>query len=391
MGAQPGATPHDAKVRPEARAQRPLRVALVLPSLMIGGAEHHVVKLCRALDRAAVEPVILLLRRELPRELGALLPADVPIAVAPVGRRDPRLVSWLAGELRRRQVDVAQSFLWYADAITAAATLLVPGVRLTCSERGDRSMDYHTAARRLYDRAITFRRAARLSANSRFGASLLVSLGAPPDRVGVIPNGVDASAIAAVTPAPVRAMLGWPVRAHLVGSTSRLVEGKGLDTLITAVSRTSGADVRAVLVGDGPLRPALERLTSRLGATGRVAFVGRQTPATAYLAACDSAAQLSSETEHCSNSILEAMACGKPVVATRVGGNPELVADGRTGLLVPAGDPDAVVAALTQLARNPAGAALLGEQGREAVTREHPMTAVAAAFTDLWRAASAGR
>ena len=369
----------------------PLRVALVLPSLMVGGAEHHAVKLCRALDRQAIEPSIVLLRRGLPQELAPLLPADLPVLVAPVGRRDPRLVPWLAQQMRARQIQVAQSFLWYADAIASAAALLAPGLRLVCSERGDRSTDYHTATRRAYDRLITFRRASNIAANSQFGASLLIRLGALPDRVSVIANGVDMAAAALAEPAPLRDMLGWPATAHVVASVSRQVDGKGLDTLIQAVARTGGADVRVAMIGGGPLRPALEALARRLGVQERVAFLGQRSPAIPFLKACDSAVQLSEETEHCSNSIIEAMACGRPVVATAVGGNPELVTDGRTGILVPPRDPAAVAAALLRLATDPAGAARMGARGQEAAGRRYSMDAVAAAYTALWRTAAARR
>lgn len=391
MGAPAVATSAAAMTRPEGGQAPPLRVALVLPSLMVGGAEHHVVKLCRALDRRKIEPSILLLRRGLPQELALLLPVDVPVVVAPVGRRDPRLVPWLAQQLRRRQIDVAQSFLWYADAIAAAAALLVPRVRLVCSERGDRSMDYHISTRRAYDRLVTFRRASEVTANSRFGASLLIRLGARPERVSVIANGVDLAAVASAEPARLRELLRWPATSHVVGSVSRQVDGKGLATLIQAVARTGGADVRVAMIGDGPLRPALEALVLRLGVQERVAFLGQRSPAVPYLKACDTAVQLSQETEHCSNSIIEAMACGKPVVATAVGGNPELVADGRTGILVPPGDPAAIAAALLRLSTDPAAAAQMGARGQEAAERRYSMDAVAAEFTALWRTAAARR
>ena len=390
MGADAVATSAAAMTHPPGEPL-PLRVALVLPSLMVGGAEHHAVKLCRALDRQAIEPSIVLLRRGLPQELAPLLPADLPVLVAPVGRRDPRLVPWLAQQMRARQIQVAQSFLWYADAIASAAALLAPGLRLVCSERGDRRTDYHTATRRAYDRLITFRRASNIAANSQFGASLLIRLGALPDRVSVIANGVDMAAAALAEPAPLRDMLGWPATAHVVASVSRQVDGKGLDTLIQAVARTGGADVRVAMIGGGPLRPALEALARRLGVQERVAFLGQRSPAIPFLKACDSAVQLSEETEHCSNSIIEAMACGRPVVATAVGGNPELVTDGRTGILVPPRDPAAVAAALLRLATDPAAAARMGARGQEAAGRRYSMDAVAAAYTALWRTAAARR
>ena len=390
MGAHAVTTPAAAGGRSQGGPARPLRVALVLPSLMVGGAEQHAVKLCRALDRQGVELCILLLRRDLTLELGGLVPSGVPVVIAPRARRDPRLVTWLAGEFRTRHIDVAQSFLWYADAIAATAALLVPGVRLICSERGDRSTGYHTPARRAYDRAVTFRRATAVVANSQFGAALLRRLGAPPGRVRVIPNGVDTDAVDATVPLRVRERLGWPPEAYLVVSVARLVEGKGLETLITAISRTKRPDIRAVLVGAGPLRPTLEALAAQLGVAGRVAFVGQQMPALPWLLGCDSAVQLSVGSEHCSNSLLEAMGCGKPVVASAVAGNAELVVDGETGLLVPPNDADAVAEALVRLASDATGAERLGAAGRARVTDRYSMDSTARRFTRVW-AQAAGR
>lgn len=362
----------------------PLRVALVVPSLMMGGAEHHVVKLCRALDRRKVEPSIVLLRRGLPQELAWLLPGDVPVLVAPVGHRDPRVVPWLAQQLRQREVDVAQSFLWYADAVAAAAALLVPRVRLVCSERGERSMDYHVPIRRAYDRLVTFRRASAIIANSQFGASLLLDLGAPAERTLVIANGLDLDGVLRAPAAPLREKLGWPNECHIVGSVCRLVEGKGVETLIAAVAAARPADVRAVIVGAGPLRPQLERMVEDFGLGDRIAFLGQQTPAVHFFKAFDSFALLSRFTEHSSNSLLEAMACGLPTVATRIGGNVELVRDGETGYLVAPTDPAAVAAALRSFALDPLKARSMGAAGRRHAMDAHDMGRLAERWVALW-------
>ena len=385
-----GAARDGKSVDPSDLVTAPLRVTLVLPSLMVGGAEQHVVKLCRSVDPARAALTLVVLRRDLPQELRRFLPDHVAVHVAPVGRRDPRMLPWLVGTLSATRADVAQSFLWYADMITATAALTMPRLGFVASERGERTTPDETLMRRMLDRLVIFARAHSVCANSAFGAAAVVALGAPARRVAVIPNAVDLTAVDQLSPAAIRAELSWPPDAHLVATACRLVKEKGVDALVSAIASGPPA-LRAVVIGDGPERPALETLAARLGVTDRVAFLGQRIPSLPYLAACDSAVMLSPASEHCSNGILEAMGCGKPVVATAVGGNPELVRDGVTGLLVPPGDARALVAALGTLAGDRSLAQRLGAAGRERVEREFRMESVAARFVELWTAAADAR
>lgn len=365
---------------------RRLNVALIIPSLMVGGAEQHVVKLARSIDPAEIRLTILLLRPDLPHPLRAGLPAGVKVEIASVHRRDPRLALWVGQKLRAGRIAVAHSFLWHADATAALARPFAPRTALVTSERGERSQPYHGRRRRLFDRAITFPSSRAICPNSEFGRALLTALGAPPSRLEVIPNGADAAAALAARPAAIRASTGWPAAAHIVGSVSRLADGKGVEVLVRAIAEArESADVRALIVGDGPRRGALEALAAELGVGDRVVFSGEQTDPLPLVLACDSAVQLSRDSEHCSNAILEAMACAKPVVATRTGGNVELVVDGVTGMLVPPQDPAAVARALVALARDGDAARRLGEAGRARAAREFDLPAIARRHAALWR------
>lgn len=244
------------------RAPAPLRVGLVIPSLAVGGAEQHVVKLSRALQGSDISATIYLLCRDLPRSLAAELVDGQPVRVSPFSHRDPRIAAWLAGWWRRDRIAVAHSFLWTADLIAAAARLLVPGVRLVVSERGERSTDYHRGVRRALDRLFTFPAADRIVPNSRFGAALVERLGANPRKIEPIANGADLPALDRLARVDLRAHLGWPASALIVGTACRLVEEKGVDVLLRAVASCAvTADVRAVVVGDGPDRAGLEALS----------------------------------------------------------------------------------------------------------------------------------
>ena len=364
----------------------------MIPSLCIGGAERHVVKLCRAIDPAEAELSVLLLRRGLAQPLRADLPPGIDVQTTPWSHRDPRVVAWLAQALRTRGASVAHSLLWLADAMTALAALALPRLAFVPTERGDRSFPYHTAARRMFDRLVTFPRAQAIAPNSEFGRRLLVRLGAPEDRTTVLPNGISLAEFAAPAPADLRSRFGWPGSATVVACVTRLVQGKGLTTLIEAMSLAAGrADLRLALAGDGPLRAELELLATRNGLRERVGFAGEVRDVAGFLAGADAAALLSEEREHCSNSILEALAAARPVIATAAGGNAELVREGENGWLVPPGNPQAVAGVLVRLAADPATARALGKAGRAAVGERYEMTVVAAAHLALWRRLAATR
>jgi glycosyltransferase involved in cell wall biosynthesis len=166
--------------------------------------------------------------------------------------------------------------------------------------------------------------------------------------------------------ADVRAELGVAPDAALIGAVGRLTADKGgQDVLIRAVGRVRETcpQVRLVMVGDGPLRPGLEQLTAQLGLTGTVIFTGLRSDVPRLLGALD-VFVLPSEREALPVAVLEAMAAGLPLVATRVGGIPEVVEDGATGFLVPPGDVAAMHCVLERLTGDPALAARLGAAGQ---------------------------
>jgi glycosyltransferase involved in cell wall biosynthesis len=152
---------------------------------------------------------------------------------------------------------------------------------------------------------------------------------------------------------------------------ARLFPQKRHDIFMKAAAIISQAvpDTRFAIVGDGPLRSHLETMSQELGLDGKAFFLGEQQEVGAYLSAFD-VAVLTSETEGCSNSLLEAMALGKPVVATDVGGNQELVSHGETGLLVRSGSAESVAWAVIDLIRNPEVAKTMGNKGKEKILNQ---------------------
>jgi len=192
-------------------------------------------------------------------------------------------------------------------------------------------------------------------------------VGIPQCKVVVIPNGIDLRNFKYL-PAKrqARAALGLPYELALIGTVARLNPVKRLDVLLQALASVNG--VCAVIIGDGPERARLEALRKQLGLVERVRFVGQQSNVPEWLAAMDLFV-LPSDWEGMSNALLEAMAVGLPVVATAVGGTPEVVVDGVTGLLVPPRDPEALAEAIIALLQDRERAEAMGRTGQERVER----------------------
>lgn len=187
---------------------------------------------------------------------------------------------------------------------------------------------------------------------------------APPHRVVRIHNGIDPTDYKAIPdPDP-------GGRPPVIGVISRLVAGKGLEDLLVAASLLlKRGDYRFVLAGDGPLMPALQQRAQELGIARQVAFPGFVDPAVA-LRAIDLFV-LPSYKEGLPYNVLEALAAGRPVVATAVGGLPELILDGQNGRLVPVGDIRALAEAMEGLARDPRFSQFAASARRTVLERFH--------------------
>jgi L-malate glycosyltransferase len=208
--------------------------------------------------------------------------------------------------------------------------------------------------------------------------------------VNVIYNGIDVGAVpAAGMRARVRRELAIPDNAIVVGTVARLDPVKDIPTLIRAVAGHHGAGAPTILlvIGDGSERAHLEAVARDIGVASSVRFLGHRDDARDLLAACDMYAN-SSISEGISLTILEAMAAGLPVVATRVGGTPEIV-DASCGRLVPSRDPDALTATLAALAEDATLRQALGREARARVEQRFTLDRMVREYRDLYYAAAA--
>jgi glycosyltransferase involved in cell wall biosynthesis len=245
------------------------------------------------------------------------------------------------------------------------------------------------ARRRLIDRQVIARRCDMVVAVSREDQRRLVELeGIPPGRVVYVPNGI------ASPPAPTGAVRREGLDLHqddlVVGTVGVLRSQKALDVLVkaAAILRAEFPRLRVVVVGAGPEYGALEKLIGELDLSSTVNLLGYRTDVPELLPIFDVAAS-SSDFEGSPLAVLEYMEAGLPVVSTRVGGIPDLVEDGVTGLLVDRGDPVALARAIAELLRDPQRRAQMGRLGRDRrrsefdieVTVEH----IERLYEDLYR------
>lgn len=357
---------------------------LTIGQLQLGGTEQQVVLLADGLRRRGLEVTVISLFEGGPR-VADLRDAGVPVLVLglPKLRTDPkgwprlahyaRFVAWLW----RLRPQVVHAFLFHAYVLTppaaraAGVPVLVAGRRsLADFKNGSRlAFGIERLATRMTDLLVANCDAVREDAIRQERL--------PPDKIVVVRNGLSPAAFDRHGGADQGG--GPPV----VLCVANLIGYKGHRHLLNAAAllRQQDVDFRLVLVGDGPERARLERQASshRLD----VWFLGARNDVPALLAAAD-VVVLASLHEGLSNSLLEAMAAGKPVVATDVGGNREAL--GGTGLLVPPFDASRLAAAIERLLHDPHLAGRLGELAHERARNVFPVAAMVDRHLEIYGA-----
>ena len=332
-------------------------------SLSPGGTERLVIEIVRALS-PRIESVVCCL--DAPGAWAAEVEA-LQVPVISLGRTpgfQPELAWRLAGIIRERGVDVVHCHHYSPYVYGLLASLLKPSVKLVFTEHGKLSDAGPSRKRRLIN-PILSRWPGYLCAVSADLKQHMVAEGFPARRLSVLYNGIDpGSRPTAPERRDARLALGVPDDAFVIGAVGRLDPVKNLPLLLQAHATLAARHprLRTVIVGDGPERAALEEKAAALGISDTVVFAGYRQDVRFLMSGFDVYVNCSTY-EGVSLTILEAMATALPVVATRAGGNPEVVIEGETGLLVP-GCASALVDAIAALAIDPHRRRVMGDAGR---------------------------
>ncbi len=215
-------------------------------------------------------------------------------------------------------------------------------------------------------------------------------VGLPAKKVVTIPNGVDIPRFHRAQPAP-RTIFGWKNEDCIIGCIGRLEPEKGQETLLQAFHRvrSSCGKAKLLLIGDGGERTQLMARARSLGLNGSVRFLGVRRDIPELLAACDVVA-VPSNREGLPMVLLEAMAASKPVVATKVGSIPRVVVEGRTGLLVPAAESEALADTLLRLLYDPSQRQRMGREGVAIVKAHYSFDRTLEQYKNLYAQAMGG-
>ena len=353
-------------------------VFLMVQNFERGGSERQFTVLARSL-----RPDIFRIRLGCIRAKGAFLDgmrdvAEFPLGGSFFGRKAHRSRLRLVRHIRTLGPAVAHSFEYYSNLMMIPMARLA-GVPVIIGSH-----------RQLGDLLPPLKRKAQIAVfwlcdfvvcNSRAAADYLIRHGLPAKKLVVIPNMLAESAFAVREPALPRS--SGVLRVGMIARMNHAVKNHAafLDAASRLMRRIPNTEF--VLVGDGPLRASLEQTARRLRLGQQVVFMGDQQDIPAVLAALD-VSVLPSLSESAANVVLESMAAGVPVVATRVGGSPELIQDGETGFLVPPSDPDRLVSAIETLLTRSELRREYGKRGREWARAQFSMEKVRDQYEQLY-------
>jgi L-malate glycosyltransferase len=365
-----------------------IRIAFAIDTMDAGGTELNAVRVAERLDRARFELRVVCMRPEGPlaRRYAA---AGIPVDAFPIrslyGASAVHQGMRLARFIRSKRIAILHAHDIYSNAFAVPWGRLA-GAKTIASRRWWEG--FQTPAWQLTSR-LSYWIAHGVLANSDTIARRLIDVErVAAERVTVVPNFLDDDAFQRPAPdqlAALRREFSLQNAAPVVGIVANLLPVKDHATLLRAVAilRPRWPRLQVVLVGDGPCRPALEQLTDQLGIADAVVFAGRR-PNVPNLHHLFDISVLCSTSEGLPNSILEAMAAARPVVATRVGAVADAVREGETGLLVSAGGEAQLAEAIDVLAGDSVRAARMGAKAAALARTRYSAAAALDALESLY-------
>ena len=360
---------------------RRIKVLIVSDEMEVGGTQRQIVHLARHIDRTRFDITVAYFLNPsfLVDELQA---AGVRVVCVPKKRSIDPMFVWKLRRLVREGFDVIHCVSFTGELWGAVARNLAGRTPLITSVRS--TYGWYSRLQWMLKRWAS--RSSRLVvANSRTGAEYaLTHMGIGPEAIRVVYNGFEESN-GVPKAGDIRQQLGLSPETVVGLYLGRLVEQKNVPFLMRACSRIAAeaGNFTLLLAGDGPLRGEIEQLVSTLGLDSRVKLLGRREDVRHLLHVCDFLVH-PSLWEGLSNSILEAMAAARPVLASDVGGNGELVVDGVTGLLYPVADEARLMKGLSTLIADAETRRRMGEAGLARVRREFGMATMVATMEDIY-------
>jgi glycosyltransferase involved in cell wall biosynthesis len=345
--------------------EKKIRIALMLPAVDFGGMERVCVTLLKNINRERFDVVPILLTRPWERENMIVRElrkdgyecCEVPESLRESGDylRVARCYKLVWRQLKDRDFDILHTNGYFADIVGIPVARLI-GLPSMSTVHGYLSHTWNLRLYNVIDRLV-LKVATRVLAVSDGLKQHLVDFGLNPSRVQVIVNAVDfpKSDGSAYTGRDARRSSHGVSRDDFsVGYVGRLSVEKGLTHLLTACAQLlrDGMPLRVLIVGDGPQRAELEQLSLALGLGDRVVFAGFQEDIAEWIP-CMDVFVLPSLTEGTPISLLEAMAYGVPVIASAVGGVPQVIQHGETGILVSPGRPEEIGNGILAMFRDP--------------------------------------
>jgi glycosyltransferase involved in cell wall biosynthesis len=377
---------------------RRLRVLTLTDQLVYlgGGAERVAMQIAMGLDQSRFDSMFCASRYWPGLELDRVQDAERRMDEAGVryfglGRRGGvDLYRWLGlrGILRRERIDVLHAHMFGSNAW---GTVIGRLARVPVIIAHEHTWSFEgKPLRRFVDREVIGRGSSVFVAVSRDDERKMIAIeGVEPSKILHVPNGIAAPP--PPTGADVRSELGIPAGAPVIGTVSVLRPQKALDLFIrsSATLLRENPDLRVLLAGDGPLRGELTELVQSLGVQDRLLLLGYRADVPDILAALDVAVS-SSAFEGSPLAVMEFMESARPIVATRVGGVPDLIEDGVHGLLVDAGDEAGLAAAIRRMLADPEAARRMGEAARERRRTEFTVEVMVRRFEALYERLAAG-
>jgi starch synthase (maltosyl-transferring) len=361
----------------------PIRLVFCITELDPGGAERALTQLVLSLDRDEWEPHVICLG---PRGYFAdvLENAGVPVSClnASGTLSLPRILFQLTRELRRLRPALVQTFLFHANILGRIAARLA-GIRIVVS--GLRVAEHRSLWYGRIDRWTNFLVAKNVCVSQGVADFSTQKVGLDRAKLVVIPNSVDFERFAMAKPADV-SQFGIPTGARILISIGRLERQKGIDVLLDAIEllRPFPDDLHFLIVGDGPDSVILRGRVAQMRWGDRIHFANRRNDVPELLAA-STALILPSRWEGMPNVVLEAMAAGRPVIASRVEGIAELVRERMTGLTVPSDNHADLATAIRSLLADTEFIAKAGNESQHIVEKEFTATVVNSLYTQLYR------